>query len=144
MAQGLAWPPHYPGRVLRNRFTDRWHSKKGRGDTSLLCPLIDRIARSGNLAAAISIAYDIVGEQGQVTVHIAICTGVDQLVQDVVLLFLGSMISWTIRSRVLARPAHDLAIVALTLLHYCDNFRVFIVKDLAQQENGAFYLCQLF
>ena len=26
VAQGLAWPPQYPGRALRNRFTDRWHS----------------------------------------------------------------------------------------------------------------------
>src|SRR2546430_5950409 len=25
VAQGLAWPPHYPGRALRNRFTDQWH-----------------------------------------------------------------------------------------------------------------------
>ncbi len=22
----LAWPPQYPGRALRNRFTDQWHS----------------------------------------------------------------------------------------------------------------------
>jgi nitronate monooxygenase len=27
VAQGLAWPPHYPGRALRNRFTDQWHSQ---------------------------------------------------------------------------------------------------------------------
>lgn len=27
VAQGLAWPPHYPGRALRNRFTDEWHSQ---------------------------------------------------------------------------------------------------------------------
>lgn len=27
VAQGLAWPPQYPGRALRNRFTDRWHSR---------------------------------------------------------------------------------------------------------------------
>ena len=26
VAQGLAWPPQHPGRALRNRFTDRWHS----------------------------------------------------------------------------------------------------------------------
>lgn len=26
LAQGLAWPPQYPGRALRNRFTDQWHS----------------------------------------------------------------------------------------------------------------------
>ena len=26
VAQGLAWPPQYPGRALRNRFTERWHS----------------------------------------------------------------------------------------------------------------------
>jgi nitronate monooxygenase len=26
VAQGLAWPPQYPGRALRNRFTDRWQS----------------------------------------------------------------------------------------------------------------------
>ena len=25
MAQGLAWPPQFPGRALRNRFTDQWH-----------------------------------------------------------------------------------------------------------------------
>lgn len=25
VAQGLAWPEKYPGRALRNRFTDRWH-----------------------------------------------------------------------------------------------------------------------
>ena len=24
VAQGLAWPAHYPGRALRNRFTDQW------------------------------------------------------------------------------------------------------------------------
>jgi nitronate monooxygenase len=24
--QGLAWPPQYPGRALRNHFTDRWHA----------------------------------------------------------------------------------------------------------------------
>ena len=27
VAQGLAWPPHYPGRALRNRFTDQWHTQ---------------------------------------------------------------------------------------------------------------------
>ncbi len=26
VAQGLAWPAQYPGRVLRNRFTEQWHS----------------------------------------------------------------------------------------------------------------------
>ncbi len=26
VAQGLAWPPQYPGRALRNHFTDAWHS----------------------------------------------------------------------------------------------------------------------
>src|SRR5438046_7856124 len=26
VAQGLAWPPQYPGRALHNRFTDQWHS----------------------------------------------------------------------------------------------------------------------
>ncbi len=26
VAQGLAWPPQYPGRALRNSFTDSWHS----------------------------------------------------------------------------------------------------------------------
>ena len=26
VAQGLAWPPKYPGRALRNRFTDLWHA----------------------------------------------------------------------------------------------------------------------
>jgi nitronate monooxygenase len=26
VAQGLAWPPQYPGRALRNRFTDQWHT----------------------------------------------------------------------------------------------------------------------
>src|SRR5215471_1007102 len=26
VAQGLAWPAQYPGRALRNRFTDRWHT----------------------------------------------------------------------------------------------------------------------
>ena len=26
VAQGLAWPAHYPGRALRNRFTDQWHA----------------------------------------------------------------------------------------------------------------------
>lgn len=26
VAQGLSWPPQYPGRALRNRFTDQWHS----------------------------------------------------------------------------------------------------------------------
>ena len=25
IAQGLAWPPQYPGRALRNRFTEQWH-----------------------------------------------------------------------------------------------------------------------
>jgi len=25
VAQGLAWPPQFPGRALRNRFTDQWH-----------------------------------------------------------------------------------------------------------------------
>lgn len=25
VAQGLAWPEHYPGRALRNRFTQQWH-----------------------------------------------------------------------------------------------------------------------
>jgi len=25
VAQGLAWPSHYPGRALRNRFTEQWH-----------------------------------------------------------------------------------------------------------------------
>src|SRR5258708_28937518 len=27
VAQGLDWPPLYPGRALRIRFTDRWHSR---------------------------------------------------------------------------------------------------------------------
>ena len=27
VAQGLAWPPQYPGRALRNRFTDEWHTR---------------------------------------------------------------------------------------------------------------------
>ena len=27
VAQGLAWPAQYPGRALRNRFTDEWDSK---------------------------------------------------------------------------------------------------------------------
>src|SRR5947209_8412405 len=27
VAQGLAWPPQYPGRALRNRFTDQWHAR---------------------------------------------------------------------------------------------------------------------
>ncbi len=26
VAQGLAWPPQYPGRALCNRFTDQWHA----------------------------------------------------------------------------------------------------------------------
>jgi nitronate monooxygenase len=26
VAQGLAWPPQYPGRALRNRFTEQWHA----------------------------------------------------------------------------------------------------------------------
>jgi NAD(P)H-dependent flavin oxidoreductase YrpB (nitropropane dioxygenase family) len=26
VAQGLAWPPQYPGRALRNRFTDEWYA----------------------------------------------------------------------------------------------------------------------
>ncbi|HZR39920.1 MAG TPA: nitronate monooxygenase [Ktedonobacteraceae bacterium] len=26
IAQGLAWPSQYPGRALRNRFTDQWHA----------------------------------------------------------------------------------------------------------------------
>lgn len=25
VAQGLAWPPQYPGRALRNHFTEQWH-----------------------------------------------------------------------------------------------------------------------
>lgn len=27
VAQELAWPPQYPGRALRNRFTDQWHAQ---------------------------------------------------------------------------------------------------------------------
>jgi len=27
IAQGLAWPPEYPGRGLRNRFTEQWHAQ---------------------------------------------------------------------------------------------------------------------
>jgi nitronate monooxygenase len=27
VAQGLAWPPQYPGRALRNRFTEQWHTR---------------------------------------------------------------------------------------------------------------------
>ena len=26
-AQGLAWPRQFPGRALRNRFTDTWHTR---------------------------------------------------------------------------------------------------------------------
>ncbi|MBF6614607.1 MAG: nitronate monooxygenase [Chloroflexi bacterium] len=26
VAQGLAWPPQYPGRALHNRFTEQWHA----------------------------------------------------------------------------------------------------------------------
>jgi nitronate monooxygenase len=25
--QGLAWPPQYPGRALRNRFAEQWHDR---------------------------------------------------------------------------------------------------------------------
>ena len=45
MAQGLGWPSRYPGRALRNAFTERWH---GREDS-----LTDgRQAASGELAEA--------------------------------------------------------------------------------------------
>lgn len=27
VAQGIPWPTQYPGRALRNRFTDQWHTK---------------------------------------------------------------------------------------------------------------------
>lgn len=27
VAQGLSWPPQYPGRALHNHFTDEWHSQ---------------------------------------------------------------------------------------------------------------------
>ena len=27
VAQGLAWPPQYPGRALRNDFTNQWHTR---------------------------------------------------------------------------------------------------------------------
>jgi nitronate monooxygenase len=27
IAQGFPWPPQYPGRALRNQFTDQWHSR---------------------------------------------------------------------------------------------------------------------
>jgi nitronate monooxygenase len=27
VAQGLAWPSEYPGRALRNRFTNQWHTQ---------------------------------------------------------------------------------------------------------------------
>ncbi len=27
VAQGLAWPPQFPGRALRNRFTDEWQAR---------------------------------------------------------------------------------------------------------------------
>lgn len=27
VAQGLAWPTQYPGRALRNRFTNEWHTQ---------------------------------------------------------------------------------------------------------------------
>jgi nitronate monooxygenase len=27
VAQGLSWPSQYPGRALRNRFTDQWHNQ---------------------------------------------------------------------------------------------------------------------
>lgn len=29
IAQGLAWPETYPGRALKNRFTERWHGREG-------------------------------------------------------------------------------------------------------------------
>lgn len=28
IAQGLPWPPRYPGRALRNAFTERWHGQE--------------------------------------------------------------------------------------------------------------------
>jgi nitronate monooxygenase len=29
IAQNLAWPPAFPGRALRDEFTDRWHGREG-------------------------------------------------------------------------------------------------------------------
>jgi nitronate monooxygenase len=29
LAQGLAWPPEFPGRALRDDFSDRWHGREG-------------------------------------------------------------------------------------------------------------------
>ena len=36
VAQGIAWPTHFPGRALRNRFTDQWdaHTETLAGDAS--------------------------------------------------------------------------------------------------------------
>ena len=45
ITQGLGWPPRYPGRALRNAFTDRWHGREG-----TLAAQRDTV--SGDLAAA--------------------------------------------------------------------------------------------
>jgi nitronate monooxygenase len=29
LAQGIPWPEEFPGRALRNDFTDRWHGREG-------------------------------------------------------------------------------------------------------------------
>ncbi len=47
VAQGIAWPAHFPGRALRNRFTDQWdaHTETLTGDGSARQELAEAIKR---------------------------------------------------------------------------------------------------
>lgn len=52
VAQGFAWPPQYPGRALRNHFTDQWHHQ-----TDALAQ--DQAARQQLAEAVASKNYDL-------------------------------------------------------------------------------------
>ena len=52
VAQGLAWPPQYPGRALRNRFTDQW-------DHQVDALAQDRGARQQLAEATVQENYDL-------------------------------------------------------------------------------------
>src|SRR5260370_5017559 len=97
----------------------------------------DRMASRRNLPTAISIAHAIVGKQAQKTIHIAIQTSAEKLVQHDLMLLLGSRIQRVPRSQVLTHSAHDLTTIVLAILPHRRAGSVSITTALTTQEDDA-------
>lgn len=62
VAQGIPWPPEYPGRALRNRFTDQWHSQvDALADKTEACQQLAEAVASKNYDLAYQYAGEAVG-----------------------------------------------------------------------------------